>query len=138
MTPSPGGARCEAEKWQVVAPDGVGRGVCPRRALPHSARLRRPTRRKLARQPGAGGRPGLRWPVGGRGNVVPLMHACGHDLHITAGLGAAGLMSKNTDAWSGTYIALFQPGEQTAAGARSMVEDGLRRSLAIHMITVYG
>jgi hypothetical protein len=126
LTPSPGGARCEAEKWQVVAPDGVGRGVCPRRAPPHSARLRRPTRRKLARQPGAGGRPGLRWPVGG------------HDLHITAGLGAAGLMSKNTDAWSGTYIALFQPGEQTAAGARSMVEDGLRRSLAIHMITVYG
>src|SRR5690349_12836710 len=53
------------------------------------------------------------------------MHACGHDLHTTAGLGAAELMSKNTDAWSGTYIALFQPGEETAAGARSMVDDGL-------------
>ena len=59
------------------------------------------------------------------GNVVPVMHACGHDLHITAGLGAAELMSKNTDAWSGTYIALFQPGEETAAGAKSMVADGL-------------
>ncbi|MCI7305208.1 MAG: amidohydrolase [Trueperella sp.] len=59
------------------------------------------------------------------GNEVPAMHACGHDFHIMANLGAARVLSENTDAWSGTHIALFQPGEETAAGAKSMVEDGL-------------
>lgn len=60
-----------------------------------------------------------------QGNSVPVMHACGHDLHIVAGLGAAALLAEHRDAWVGTYIALFQPGEETAAGARSMVDDGL-------------
>lgn len=59
------------------------------------------------------------------GNEVPVMHACGHDFHIMAGLGAARIFSENKDAWKGTHIALFQPGEETAAGARSMVDDGL-------------
>ncbi len=59
------------------------------------------------------------------GNEVPTMHACGHDFHISCALGAARIFAENREAWAGTYIALFQPGEETAAGARSMVADGL-------------
>lgn len=59
------------------------------------------------------------------GRTVPLMHACGHDMLVAALLGAAGAMAAHQEAWSGTFIALFQPGEEIAAGARSMVDDGL-------------
>lgn len=59
------------------------------------------------------------------GNEVPAMHACGHDVHITAGLGAARVLAEHRDSWSGTHIALFQPGEETAEGAKSMIEAGL-------------
>ncbi len=63
--------------------------------------------------------------VNAEGETVGVMHACGHDVHVACGLGAADLLARNRDRWSGTYVALFQPGEETGVGARSMVEAGL-------------
>lgn len=57
--------------------------------------------------------------------VDGVMHACGHDMHAAALLGAVRLLNENRDAWSGTYIALFQPAEENAAGAKAMIDDGL-------------
>jgi hippurate hydrolase len=59
------------------------------------------------------------------GNVVPVMHACGHDVHITSLVGTARHMSARTDEWSGTLMLVVQPAEERVLGARAMKDDDI-------------
>jgi amidohydrolase len=59
------------------------------------------------------------------GEDVPVMHACGHDMHVACLLGAAAALAADRSSWRGTLLLVFQPAEETGEGARAMVGDGL-------------
>jgi len=59
------------------------------------------------------------------GVEVPVMHACGHDLHMSSWWATAAIMARTKDTWHGTLMLIAQPAEETITGARRMVEDGL-------------
>jgi amidohydrolase len=75
----------------------------------------------------------------GNGNEVGVMHACGHDIHMTCWVGTARVLAAGKDRWSGTVVLIAQPAEEIIAGARMMLADGLYKrfpkpdfALALH------
>ncbi|MCJ1399196.1 hypothetical protein MMC11_002398 [Xylographa trunciseda] len=65
------------------------------------------------------------------GKDVPVMHACGHDMHVATLMAASTLLHSARSHWSGTLICLFQPNEEFAAGAQAMVDDELYQRFGI-------
>ncbi|MFE4197564.1 amidohydrolase [Paenarthrobacter sp. NPDC056912] len=59
------------------------------------------------------------------GKDVPVMHACGHDVHVSCLVGAVEALASQKQDWQGTLIAVFQPAEEWGGGAQTMVADGL-------------
>jgi len=62
---------------------------------------------------------------GASGGSVPVMHACGHDIHMSAWFGTAKLMAENRQHWHGTLMMVGQPAEEILGGAAAMLKDGL-------------
>lgn len=56
---------------------------------------------------------------------VPVMHACGHDMHMTVWAGTAAYLAAHPELWSGTLVFIAQPAEERGAGAKAMLDDGL-------------
>ncbi|RKG57587.1 amidohydrolase [Corallococcus sp. AB011P] len=77
----------------------------------------------------------------GAGTEVAVMHACGHDVHMTSWIGTATLLARTKDRWRGTLMLVGQPAEEMGAGARQMLADGLfkrfpKPDVAVAMHTV--
>ena len=82
--------------------------------------------------------------VNAEGVEMPVMHACGHDMHVTSLVGVARQMVALKDQWSGTLLLVGQPAEEALGGARGMVDDQLYErvvrpdyALALHVIAKY-
>ncbi len=59
------------------------------------------------------------------GAIVPVMHACGHDIHMTVFTGTARRLAEMKSQWHGTLVMIGQPAEERATGAKAMLDDGL-------------
>jgi amidohydrolase len=57
--------------------------------------------------------------------ATAIAHSCGHDMHVAWLMGAVRVLAENRGVWRGTVMAVFQPGEETAQGARAMIADGM-------------
>jgi amidohydrolase len=75
------------------------------------------------------------------GRDVPVMHACGHDLHMAAIFATAAIMAHSQNTWQGTLMLIGQPAEETITGAKAMLADGLFKrfprpdvALALHVV----
>ncbi len=104
-----------APAWSACSPTGTARPCCCAPTWTGSRCLSRPACR--TRAPGA-----RRTPAA---TDVPVMHACGHDMHVTCLLGAAAELAAARDAWRGTLLLVFQPAEEAGKGAQAMIDDGL-------------
>jgi amidohydrolase len=65
-----------------------------------------------------------------KGNSVGVMHACGHDMHMTVFLGVADVLTRLKENWRGTVVMIAQPAEEKVQGAKAMLADGLFRRFA--------
>ncbi|WP_448547753.1 M20 metallopeptidase family protein [Thalassotalea fusca] len=65
------------------------------------------------------------------GNMVGVMHGCGHDIHMSSMIGTAQQLMRNKDKWQGTLMMVAQPAEEVGAGAKHMLKDGLFSKFAL-------